>query len=424
MQTNDRLPHVGNAFTREGSTSARAGNDTIPFSTAESPDTIPFSMAEPPDTKPPVVFRPDYPMPLALRNPGDIMIWEEGDVVTGNYGEMGRRLADAGDIYRRPAYADGLLLASDVPNIEPEVITTGKRLAGIIADRVPVRVLKNGKLQGGMPSSAHLNTMLESEDCLRNFPPVDIVAKRAIYLPDWRLTVPGYNDGGLLCRVLHIGPPAVVSDSLDVINSFLDVMPFHTNADRTNAVGAALTVMLRHRWPGRKPLIALTATKSHSGKDTIIDFACGHTPHSSISHERADWAMQKNFIALVTQNPDIGVVNVENVRLNKNVESITSAFLERFLTDPRPVLYCTGTGDTRRRDNFWVVAMSTNFGSIGEDLMNRALPIHLDPHGDVADRESPIGNPRFEFLPSHRDEIEGGAAWHDCKVGCGRHAPL
>src|SRR5205823_5169138 len=39
-------------------------------------------------------------------------------------------------------------------------------------------------------------------------------------------------------------------------------------------------------------------------------------------------------------------------------------------------------------------------------LMNRGLPIHLDPVGDVAARVSPIGNPKLEFLPRHRDRIE------------------
>ena len=38
--------------------------------------------------------------------------------------------------------------------------------------------------------------------------------------------------------------------------------------------------------------------------------------------------------------------------------------------------------------------------------MNRALPIHLAPTGDVADRTSPLGNPKLEFLPAHREQIE------------------
>jgi hypothetical protein len=38
--------------------------------------------------------------------------------------------------------------------------------------------------------------------------------------------------------------------------------------------------------------------------------------------------------------------------------------------------------------------------------MNRALPVHLNPVGDVAARQSPIGNPKLEYLPANRERIE------------------
>lgn len=85
---------------------------------------------------------------------------------------------------------------------------------------------------------------------------------------------------------------------------------------------------------------------------------------------------------------------------------IASAFVERFITDPEPTLFSTGSGGPVRRKNNFVVAISTNFGTFSEDLMNRSLPIHLAPSGNVADRKSPIGNPKLEFLPRNRDRIE------------------
>ena len=38
--------------------------------------------------------------------------------------------------------------------------------------------------------------------------------------------------------------------------------------------------------------------------------------------------------------------------------------------------------------------------------MNRALPIHLNPLGNIADRVSPIGNPKLKYLPAHCEQIE------------------
>ena len=104
-------------------------------------------------------------------------------------------------------------------------------------------------------------------------------------------------------------------------------------------------------------------------------------------------------------SPDVGVVVVENARIYGANTQIASGFLERFATDPEPMLFSTGTGKPIRRTNDIVLAISTNHGLVSDDLMNRALPIHLDPVGNVADRQSPIGNPKLEYLPTHREKI-------------------
>ena len=44
-------------------------------------------------------------------------------------------------------------------------------------------------------------------------------------------------------------------------------------------------------------------------------------------------------------------------------------------------------------------------GASAKTSMNRGLPIHLNPVGNVADRVSPIGNPRLEYLPANRERI-------------------
>ncbi len=56
--------------------------------------------------------------------------------------------------------------------------------------------------------------------------------------------------------------------------------------------------------------------------------------------------------------------------------------------------------------SFVCVNRDTNEGGISSDIANRCLPIRLAPHGDVTERNSPIGNPKLEFLPTHRQEIE------------------
>jgi hypothetical protein len=267
-------------------------------------------------------------------------------------------------------------------------------------------VVKDGNVRGSRIPACHLSTMLSSELFLQQFRALDSVVKVAHYLPDFRLVTPGYNDGGPCLRLLYLGPEAQVESEPQSINRFLDVMAFASSADRTNAVAAALTVQLRHLWAGAKPLIAVTSTKSHGGKDTIISFAAGNAAKRSVSYQRTDWAFQHAVVQELKHNPDTGLLNVENARLEHGSRHIASTFLERFLTDPEPSLSSPGTGGPVTFKNHLVVALSTNFGTVNEDLMNRALPIHLAPVGNVADRESPIGNPKLEYLPAHRDRIE------------------
>jgi len=133
-----------------------------------------------------------------------------------------------------------------------------------------------------------------------------------MYLSDFTLTHPGYNDGGVGHRVLYLGEEPQVSETLTTINQFLDVMDFSSNADRTNAVAAALTVMLRNHWAGGKPVIVATATKSHAGKDTTLAFAAGLAGSVSISYQGTNWALERSFVGAVKTAPDAGMVVVEN----------------------------------------------------------------------------------------------------------------
>lgn len=329
--------------------------------------------------------------------------WDDARPAAKNYAALGDLLAKGGDLYRRPEYGGGLLLL--LPTGKHVAIRTGADLAPVIVDRVAVTIYRDGKPKGNQVSAAHLNAMLRSDAFLRQFREVEQITSVPVYLPDFSLTRAGYNDGGPGHRYLYTGGEPSISATLDRINAFLNVMAFETEADRTNAVAAALTVALRNHWPGGKPIILVTATKSHAGKDTVILFASGTTTQRSISYQATNWALERNFVGALNQSPDTGVIVVENARLDRRDRCIASAFVERFATDPEPLLCSPGTGPAARRRNDIVLAISTNYGLVNEDILNRSLPIHLSPVGDIADRECPLGNPKLEYLPTHREEI-------------------
>ena len=330
-------------------------------------------------------------------------IWDDGIVAKVNYEALGKLLAVSGDLFRSPQHGGGLIqILSDTKHA---TISKGVDLLPVIVDRVAVLVVKDGKVKGSRINAADLNAMLRSKAFLNQFISVDRLTAVPLYLPNFALTVPGLNDGGVGQRILYSGGKPAISDDLEAINAFLDVMQFASNADRTNTVAAALTVLLHNHWPGGKPVILVTATKSHAGKDTIIAFATGTNKSVSISYQATSWAVERSFVGAVKTNPDAAVIVVENARLDGREKVIASAFLERFATDPEPQLFSTGTGAAIRIRNEFVLAISTNYGSVSEDILNRAVSIHLNPVGNIADRASSIGNPKLEFLPDNRDKI-------------------
>ena len=329
--------------------------------------------------------------------------WHDESPAAENFEVLGRALAMSRDLFRRPGYDGGLFLV--LPDGSPRSIVKGNLLSSVMADRIVLNRFLNGKQKPGRISVGTLDEMLHTEAFLSRFDPVDRITSQPEYLPGFTITNPGYNDGGDGHRVIFVGESAQPSDSMERINTFLDVMDFQTPSDRANAVAGLLTVALRHHWPGGKPIILATASKSHSGKDTVLDFIAVQTPKTSVSWEPADLATQKAIVACLNTDPSLGMIRLENARVSGN-SKIASAFVERFVTDPKPTLYSPGCGsEPRQIRNEIVMAMSTNFGVLSEDLLNRGLSIHLEPKGSITDRQSSIGNPRHQYLPRYREEI-------------------
>ena len=359
-----------------------------------------ITKAKPPKAKPPKAKPPENEAPKVEKK---VLDWNMEDLPEINYPKLGQRLADCGDLYRSPDYAGGLLLVLN--GGDHRKVTTALALARVIEDRVPVQVYKDGKPKGGGIPNTQLNRMLGVELFLNCFRPVDIITSLPLFLANFTLTRPGINEGGEGQWIFYTGDSPTSVDSMEAVNKFLNVMEFDTDASRTNALAAALTVLLRNHFPGGKPILIMTSTKSQSGKDTVLAFAANEVESTSISYGGKDWALEHKFIRAVKNNPASGLIVLENARLDGREKFIASAFLERFVTDPRPFLSSPGTGEPFRMRNTIVTAISTNYGIVSEDEANRGLPSHLNPVGDVADRKPDIGNPKEEFLPKNKYQI-------------------
>jgi hypothetical protein len=334
-------------------------------------------------------------------------VWQMESGLDRNFRQLGHLLGSLGlQLYRRRE--SGLLFVEDdhVYHVE-----SARELAPLLIDHIRIAVTKNGKYAGEKPSDSILGNMLRSRSFLDNFEIVDEVTTTPLILPDLTPSQPGYNAQG---HVLYLGAAVKVRCGLDNINKFLDVMEWQSDADRTNAVAALLTVPFRRHFFGGKPFVLVTASKSHAGKSTLIEFIRGRTEKAEILYEDKDWPMQRNLHDQLLQKPEIGVINFDNVRTDSSgrAKLIRTGFLESFITNSEIVLSsATSRNRPIRTANRFVVLLNTNEGSLSIDLLNRSLPIRLNPTGDISERiaraKSQLGGDiKHEWLPAHRDEID------------------
>jgi len=333
--------------------------------------------------------------------------WQMEAGLDRNFQKVGKLLADLIlKLYRHPE--GGLMMIDGNQAVR---ITSAKGLAPLLIDNIRISVSKNGKYVGEKPADGVLNNMLSSKSFLTNFQMVEDVVTTPIVLPDSTPSQPGFNEQG---SILYLGQPVVAVKGIGTINKFLNVMQFKTEADRTNAVAALLTVPLRHQFPGGKPFVLVTASKSHAGKGTLIDFIRGKTAKAEISYEDKDWPMQRNLHDQLLQKPEIGVINFDNVRTDSSgrAKLIRTGFLESFITNSEIVLSsATSRSKPLRTTNKFVVLLNTNEGSLSIDLLNRSLPIRLNPTGDLSERITRAkaalgGDVKHDWLPANRDQIE------------------
>jgi hypothetical protein len=338
--------------------------------------------------------------PQAGIRPDIDFTWDEDQPPGPQTHNLCKLLARSKELYRG---ADGELLWF-IPGKKPLKINNAVELEGFIRYKFKIQVISGGQHSGFVIPSSHLKVLLKTGALQEMLPVVDLVTDVPTYNSEMRITRPGYNDGPEGQRFYYTGEAVAPKPEPTRIRAFLSAMSFKDKeADATNLVGLALTLLFRHMFPGAKPFAVVTANRSHAGKDTALDFAAGRTLRREISYSPADWPMQNEAVSALS-NPAVGFLTIGNIRAGSRV--IESSFIERLVTDPKPLLQSSRrSGDGFERMSF-IVGSSANQGRFSTDLMNRSLPIRLELVGSLEDRQTPLGDLRHEYLPAHRLEIE------------------
>ena len=252
---------------------------------------------------------------------------------------------------------NGLIL---LENGRTRRIDSAAKLSPFLIDNVNLKVWSEPDSKGNTKrverlTESTLRDMLGSQTFLRNFPKVQDITTTPVVLADGTPSKPGHNPGG----ILYTGPAVEIGNRLDTINCFLDVIEFDCDASRTNAVAAALTVLWRHHWFGAKPLIQVTANKSHSGKGTVCKFIAGKCAHVDISYQSTQWAMETTLQSQLLECPEAGVILFDNVRLTRYDRVIKSQLFESFITNSDIILAVPKLKRTFRSQNKYVVILNT-----------------------------------------------------------------
>jgi hypothetical protein len=115
-------------------------------------------------------------IPLRQENQAQIVTWKVERGARHNYRRLGKHLARRNpSLFRNTAEGHGLIQVA--ANGACRLLTKASQLAPVIVDTLTMKVMKEGKVVSELPTAAHLCAMLHAEAFLRQFRPVDQVAR-------------------------------------------------------------------------------------------------------------------------------------------------------------------------------------------------------------------------------------------------------
>jgi putative DNA primase/helicase len=226
------------------------------------------------------------------------------------------------------------------------------------------------------------------------------------------LATPGYDPAtGLYLHAPDIGSVDVadrptkddVAQAIAVLLDLLADFPFAEPADKSVAIAAILTALVRRQLP-TSPMFAVNAPAAGSGKTLMADVpALAATGRPALVMVQATTVeeQQKHLGALMIEGAsNINIDNVESV--------LEGEFFCAVLSSPAATVRVLGQSKSPSLPtNFLLVATGNNL-TIRGDLRRRALEIRLDPAVENPDRRE-FDRDLRAWIPDHRAEIVSAA---------------
>jgi len=212
---------------------------------------------------------------------------------------------------------------------------------------------------------------------------------------------PGYDADS---KTYYAGPRVTPSDDRTALDELLGTFLWKRPEGGVNYVGWLLTLVSMPLWPGRHPFAVFNANRPQLGKSTLARVAgilvSGEQPRT-IGYTANDDELEKRVATIVREGET--VIVLDNAKRGR-AGVITSAVLERLITDRRVNFRRLGTNSSISAVNHLAVMVTMNEARFGPDLMQRSLPINLYLADDPRDHEFAHANIE-DFVIDHREEV-------------------
>jgi hypothetical protein len=236
-----------------------------------------------------------------------------------------------------------------------------------------------------------------------SLPILKLMTKLPLYNQNFDLLDVGYNDDSSMYRVETTLPTA---NNLKYIPNLLSEFSWHDPvADKTNYLAMLITTLLDHHFPGDSPFMDIEGNQKGVGKTLAANIAGiirdGEMPRSinlTSNEEELEKQLCSSFMNGTT------TINFDNVKLNKNMHTVSNPLLEKCITDKVLKFRILGGNNEFKMLNRALFILTSNGAVLSPDLISRRLLISLYFEGNPENRNFKIQNIE-DFCIENRDHI-------------------
>jgi len=335
--------------------------------------------------------------PLSLSKAKEIKVDPSIDPVNKTLGVLANVLKDSGDYFCH----DGQLVIVDDDRGLQQV--TPQNFNAYVHPHLEIIKCRGERETYELFDQRMIRTLTGSPSIIRKkFQEIRYFTRMPSVVGDFRIVSnSGYDEAS---KVYYLGPSIEPAPDPGTLREVLSTFLWREAADAANFLGWLLTLVTMFLWPGRHPFAVFNANRPRLGKTTAARIAGllmdGVVP-PSISFTTNDDELEKR-IATVVRGGHRSLL-IDNAKRGK-AGVITSAVLERCITDRTLNFRQLGTNRSIVATNYLAVMVTMNDARFGPDLMQRSLPINLFLEGDPRDHTFPHADLE-DYVLENRPEI-------------------